>query len=278
MNYYDNLNKVIDTIEKELTTEIDYSELAKIVGISSYSLQRTFSFLTGMTLTEYIRKRRLTKAAEDVKRTNERIIDIALKYQYDSPISFSNAFKNMHGVSPVNARKSNNSLKNFNKIQFKSAVEEIKEFEYRIIEMEEQEFYGITTGIISNENKKAIRDLYKKCRKDGTMDFFIKNSNQKELYYSVYQEIIKNTKYTDKVEYYIAGREKREDLKRVKIPKGLWVCFLLPNKEQKDIIKLYDYMYTKWLPESGYSEALYYPQLEIYYKNSCEVCIAIEKT
>lgn len=278
MNYYDNLNKIIDTIEKELTNEIDYNKLAKIVGISSYSLQRTFSFLTGMTLTEYIRKRRLSKAAEEIKRTDEKIIDIALKYQYDSPVSFSNAFKKMHGIAPAIARKSNKTLKVFDKIQFKSAIEEIKEFKYRIVEMEEQEFYGVTTGIILDDDDKSIRDLYTNSRQDGTMNFFINNSNQKELYYGIYKNLIKDGKYTNKGTYYICGKEKRKDLKNIKIPKGLWVCFTLPNKKQKKINELYNYMYTKWLPSSGYEEALYYPQIEIYYKDSCEICIAIEKT
>lgn len=219
MKYYDNLNKVIDTIEKQLTSEINYDELAKIVGISSYSLQRTFSFLTGMTLTEYIRKRRLSKSAE-----------------------------------------------------------EIKEFKYRIVEMGEQEFYGITTGIIPQNDSKSIQALYIKSIQDGTKDFFIKNSNQKELYYGIYKSIIKDGIYTDKGIYYIAGKTIQKGLEKVKIPKGLWICFTLSNKNQQDINQLYDYMYTKWLPNSKYKEALYYPQLEIYYEASCEICIAIEKT
>lgn len=278
MKYYDNLNKVIDTIEKQLTSEINYDELAKIVGISSYSLQRTFSFLTGMTLTEYIRKRRLSKSAEEIKETNGKIIDIALKYQYDSPVSFSNAFKKMHGISPKGARENNQKLKLFDKIVFKPAIEEIKEFKYRIVEMEEQEFYGITTGLISENDKKPIQALYTKALQDGTKDFFINNSNQKELYYGIYKTIIKDGIYTDKGIYYLAGKTSRKGLEKIKLPKGLWVCFTLLNKNQQDINQLYDYMYTKWLPSSKYKEALYYPQLEIYYKDSCEICIAIEKT
>lgn len=277
MSYYEDLNKVIDTIEKELTNKIDYKELAKIVGISSYSLQRTFAFLTGITLTEYIRKRRLSKAAEEINRTNAKIIDIALKYQYDSPISFSNAFKRMHGIPPSKVKNSNQQLKIFEKIQFKSAIEEIKEFKYRIIEMEEQEFYCVTTGVISYDDNKSISDLYKKCRQNGTMDFFVQNSNQNELYYGIDVPFLNGSKYTGKGIYYIGGKVRRKDLKKVKVPKGLWVCFLLQNKGQKDINKLYDYMYSKWLPESKYEEKLFYPQLEIYYKDSCEICVAIEE-
>lgn len=89
MNYYESLNKLIDTIEESLETQIDYNDLAKVIGTSSYTMQRIFAFLVGITVTEYIRKRRLSKAAEDLKRTNQKIIDIAVKYQYDSPVSFT---------------------------------------------------------------------------------------------------------------------------------------------------------------------------------------------
>lgn len=92
MNYYDSLNSMIQRIEENLTQKIEYRELAKILGTSSYTLQRIFVFLTGITLTEYIRKRRLSKAAEELVLTDIKIIDLSLKYQYDSPIAFSNAF------------------------------------------------------------------------------------------------------------------------------------------------------------------------------------------
>ena len=118
MNYYDSLNRLIDTIEKNLENEIDYNELAKVIGTSSYTMQRIFVFLTGMTLTEYIRKRRLSKAAEELRKTENRVIDIATKYGYDSPVSFSNAFKKIHGQSPANFRKSNTEVTFFSKIQF----------------------------------------------------------------------------------------------------------------------------------------------------------------
>ena len=109
-NSYDSLNMLIDTIEENLESVIDYNELAKVIGTSSYAMQRIFVFLTGITLTEYIRKRRLTKAAEDLIKTDNKIIDIAIKYKYDSPISFSNAFKKFHGQSPANFRKANKKL------------------------------------------------------------------------------------------------------------------------------------------------------------------------
>ena len=136
MNYYDNLNDVIEEIEKNLTKKIDFRALAKMVGTSSYTLQRIFVFLTNITLTDYIRKRRLSNAAEELLTTDIKIIDLSLKYQYDSPISFSNSFKKMHGVSPQNLRKTKVYIKTFPKIEFKPTIDVIDELEYRVIKLD----------------------------------------------------------------------------------------------------------------------------------------------
>lgn len=275
MNYYENLNNVIDIIEENLTEKIDYKKLAKIVGTSSYTLQRIFAFLTGITLTEYIRKRRLSKAAEELLSTDIKIIDLALKYQYDSPISFSNSFKKMHGISPQTLRKNNTSIKTFPKIEFKPTIETIDELEYRVINLNKQRLYGITTGIIHEDDSKAIRDLYDKARKEKILDFIIENSNGKELYYGASIDIY-NDEISKKIQYYIVGRKQRKDFVEIEIPKSTWACFKLNTKEQIDILKLYNTIYTKWLPSSKYTEILNYPQLEIYYENDCEICIPVK--
>lgn len=275
MNYYENLNNVIDIIEENLTEKIDYKKLAKIVGTSSYTLQRIFAFLTGITLTEYIRKRRLSKAAEELLSTDIKIIDLALKYQYDSPISFSNSFKKMHGISPQTLRKNNTSIKTFPKIEFKPTIETIDELEYRVINLNKQRLYGITTGIIYEDDSKAIRDLYDKARKEKILDFIIENSNGKELYYGASIDIY-NDEISKKIQYYILGRKSKKDFVEIEIPKSNWACFKLSTKEQIDILKLYNTIYTKWLPSSKYTEILNYPQLEIYYENDCEICIPVK--
>lgn len=275
MNYYEDLNKVIDKIEENLTEKIDYKDLAKIIGTSSYTLQRIFAFLTGITLTEYIRKRRLSNAAEELLLTDIKIVDLALKYQYDSPISFSNSFKKMHGVSPQNLRKNNLSLKTFPKIEFKPTIDTVDELEYRVINLNEEKLYGITTGIIQKNNSKAIKDLFNKSRKEKMLDFIISHCDGKELYYGASVDIY-NDDLTNKIQYYILGKEPRKDFVSIEIPKSTWACFKLKNKEQKDILKLYNTIYTKWLPSSKYTEILNYPQLEIYYENDCEICIPVK--
>lgn len=275
MNYFDNLNKIIYKIEEKLTEKIEYKELAKIIGTSSYTMQRIFAFLTGITLTEYIRKRRLSTAAEELLTTDIRIIDLALKYQYNSPIAFTNSFKKMNGISPQMLRKTKTTVKAFPVIEFKPTIEVIDELEYRIMEKEKQTLYGVTTGIISIDNNEAIRNLYDNVRKDRTIDFMIENSDGKELYYGASKDIY-NGEISNKIQYYILGKKNRKDLIKMEIPASTYVCFKLKTKEQKDILKLYNTIYTRWLPSSKYTEILQYPQLEIYYENDCEICIPIK--
>ena len=275
MNYYENLNNVINKIEENLTNKIEYNDLAKMVGTSSYTLQRIFVFLTNITLTEYIRKRRLSKAAEELLTTDIKIIDLALKYQYDSPISFSNSFKKMHGVSPKNLRKDSVRIKTFPKIEFKPTLDIIDELEYRVIKLDKQILYGISTGVILKTNTKAISDLFNKARDEKILDYIINNSDGKELYYGASIDMY-DGEMQKKMQYYILGKKEREDFIKIEIEKADWACFKVSSKEQSDILKLYNTIYTKWLPSSEYKEILNYPELEIYYEDACEICIPLK--
>jgi len=276
MKYHDSLNHLMDTIEKELENEIDYHKLAKVIGTSSYTMQRIFVFLTGETLTEYIRKRRLSKAAEELRKTECKIIDIAMKYYYSSPVSFSNAFKKMYGQSPATFRKNSTHITFFPKIKFENTINGVSSLNYHIVEREEQVFYGKTTGIIAYNDKKAIQDLYKQCAEDGTMEIFSKSINKKELYYGIYYDIYENGKYQYKGEYFLLGKVPHKDFVEVKLPKLKWACFRLPNHEQDEILKCGNNIYERWLPSSAYYKISKYPELEIYYEDYCEVCIAIQ--
>lgn len=275
MEYYESLNKVIKTIEDNLENEISYEELAKIIGTSSYTLQRIFVFLTGMTLTEYIRKRRLSRAIEDLTLTDAKIIDIAMKYGYDSGISFSNAFKKMHGVTPTVVRKENIPLKIFPVISFESITNIVEELEFRIDNLGKQTLYGVTTDIIDGDDKKTIAELYQKIEKNGIKQYMIDNSNGKELYYGASEPVF-DEEISEKYRYYILGTKPKEEFLKYEIPKSTWACFKLNSTEQEDILKLYNTIYTKWLPNSKYKQILPYPELEIYYDDYCELCIPVK--
>lgn len=99
MDWLNGLNKVMGYIEENLTNQIRYEALASMAGCSVYEFSRVFSFLTGMSVSEYIRRRRLSQAVFDIQGGGEKVVDIALKYGYESQATFTRAFKELHGVA-----------------------------------------------------------------------------------------------------------------------------------------------------------------------------------
>lgn len=110
MEWLKRINNAIDYIEHNLDSDISYDEAAQIACCSTYYFQRMFSYITGISLAEYIKRRRMTQAAFELQRTNKRVLEIALKYGYTSPTSFNRAFQNVHGISPVAAKDIGNTL------------------------------------------------------------------------------------------------------------------------------------------------------------------------
>src|SRR5262245_53279695 len=97
------LNEAMQYIEANLDSEIDFQQVARLAGCSEYHFRRMFSFLSGMPLGEYIRHRRLSQAALELRGSTVRVIDVAVKYGYDSPDAFTRAFQDLHGITPTEA-------------------------------------------------------------------------------------------------------------------------------------------------------------------------------
>ena len=121
------LNDVIDYIENHLTDNIEPEAIARIACCSYYDAGRMFSLVTGLSLSDYIRKRRLALAGEELKRSGVRVIDVALKYRYDSPVSFSRAFQKFHGFAPSLAHKDCAILQPFPRLVYQIRVKEVQE-------------------------------------------------------------------------------------------------------------------------------------------------------
>ena len=124
MNFYECLNKIIEYIEENLESDIDYSCLARIMGTNEYTIKRIFPIITNISISDYIRNRRLSNAGIDLYKENYKIIDIAIKYGYDSATSFSRAFEKFHGIKPSAAKSNPENLKIFPKhiIQIKEKL------------------------------------------------------------------------------------------------------------------------------------------------------------
>lgn len=147
MDWLNRMNNVMDYIETNLANEISYDKIAKIACCSSYHFQRMFSFIIGVPLSEYIRRRRLTTAAFELQSSDIRVIDVAHKYRYESPEAFSRAFKNLHGVMPISARVKGIMLKAYPKMTFSISIKGDVEMNYRIEQLNAFELCGLSTVI-----------------------------------------------------------------------------------------------------------------------------------
>ncbi len=119
------LNAIIEYIENHIEEVLSIEKVAEHFAVSSFDLQRMFSFVSEISIADYIRKRKLTLAGKDLQVRNAKVIDVAFKYGYNSPTSFARAFKVFHNISPQKAKNSKVKLNNFSRLMFKITVSEV---------------------------------------------------------------------------------------------------------------------------------------------------------
>mgnify|MGYP001118812410 CR=1 FL=1 len=161
------IQQAICYMEEHICEPINYVEVAGQVHMSGYHFHRTFSFITGMTANEYIRKRRLTLAAIELQTTDSSVTDVAYKYGYESPESFSKAFSRFHGSTPKQAKRKGAKLHLFNPLAIKITVEGGSIMDYRIEHKEGQKFIAMVRAfsneIINDDNDHSIPDFWGEC-------------------------------------------------------------------------------------------------------------------
>ena len=133
VEWIDAISNAVEYIEAHITEKISADEIAKQVYISPFYFQKGFSLLCGMTVSEYIRNRRLALAGTELAAGKSKVIDIALKYGYDSPDSFAKAFTRFHGVTPSMAQRTDITLKSFAPLKIKLYLEGGYFMDYRIV-------------------------------------------------------------------------------------------------------------------------------------------------
>ncbi len=240
---FEYLNEMIKYIEDNLTDDIEYKQLAKIVGVSEYNLQRIFMFLTNISLSEYIRKRRLSRAFEELKTTNIKIIDLSIKYKYESQISFTRAFKNMFNITPSKCKSSNIQYMQFPIIKFTNNNDVCEELKFKIEDIKETTLYCVETSAVTHDDLLYnIRKLYSDIEDNG----LYKKFNLHGMYGI---SVCKKDKYI----YYIGSTQKYDNTKKFVIPNGKYVVFSCGSRKQKDVIKTDKIIYTQWLHSTNYN-------------------------
>lgn len=262
MEWIKRCNESIDYIEKHLTKEINYEELGKIACCSSYHFQRMFTYMAGIPLSEYIRRRRMSLAAVDLQDKSAKVIDIAEKYGYSSPTAFNRAFQSIHGVAPSAVRNEGVSIKTFPPIQFKITIKGANEMNYRIETKESFRVIGISSPLHKEVEKNfaIVPQMWQKASTDGTIPKLASEMNDfpKGLLG------ISACNDTEQWRYYIAvaSTKHTEDLEEYTVPKATWAIFSGEGTNQS-IQELEQRIVTEWLPTSGY-EYGNAPDIEVY--------------
>ena len=262
MNIYASLNEMIEYIEENLENKIEYSTLAQILNISETMLPKFFSMLCDIPLSEYIRKRRLSKAGMDLIKGKEKIMDIAIKYQYDNATSFSRAFEKFYGVKPSEIKKQQTGLKVFSKLHFDVKDEKNENTEYSIIHRPKMILYG-------KKKKTSIENI----KTDAPA--FCKEIGKK---YGLYDYGM--TEYTNRFEedecyFWVLFDNEIEGLEKYEIPESKWICIRVNSLEAKDIQKTIKSFYANFLPSCEYTIRKL-PELEYYHDNITDFLVPIE--
>ncbi|MNE43141.1 Transposon Tn10 TetD protein [compost metagenome] len=214
-----------------------------------------FSSILGISLSEYIRRRRLTKAAFDIQTSDAKIIDIALKYGYDSSDAFTRAFKKLHSVTPNSVRDTGVQLKAYPRISFQITIKGDVELEYRIERMDtELRFVGKRQSVKTSRAFKEIPALWRNSNKDGFKQALIDMSwvEPKCKLESLVGICGKEAAITDEIFDYFMGvrydTETPSDMEESRIAPCTYAVF--PN-----VIDAWKRLYSEWLPTSGYELA-----------------------
>ena len=269
MDWLKGMSHVIANIEDNLTKQISYAELSRIVGCSVYEFSRIFSFMTGMSVSEYIRRRRLSQSVFDIQNTSDKIIDIALKYRYESPTSFAKAFKELHGTTPSDARKTGVSLKTYPPISFVLTIKGVNEMEFRI---EKRDSFQIM-GLIGCENmdcRPNCGDTLPSLWRD-----FMDNYNQRlwnndaPSYYTapLWQVGAYDFEATDGQA--IIGAEYKgempDGMSLKTIPAATWAVFTITSPSSvPHVPEAWARILTEWFPVSQYKRDENAPSMEVF--------------
>lgn len=265
MEVLERLSKTIQHIEEHLLDDIDVKDLAGICYCSTFHYQRLFQILTGVTVGSYIRNRRLTLAAQELANSSVKVIDLSMKYGYESPESFSRAFRSLHGISPSKAKKEGRKLKAFPKISFQIQIRGVVDMEYKIIKKEAFKIIGnekrVTTE--NGENLIEIPNFWNESIENGEVKRLESIASSLGIL-GVCMDFDEDLKTFS---YVIAVEEVSNDISEGRlikeIPAATWAVFEAIGPVPHAIQDTWKRIFSEWFPATGYEHANG-PEIEVY--------------
>lgn len=271
------ISNAIGYIEENLTGDLDMNEIAKRACVSSFYFQKIFSVLCGFTVGEYIRNRRLTLAAQELCSARIRVIDVALKYGYDSPDSFARAFARFHGISPSAARERGSKLNYFAPLKIKLTLEGAEMLEYRIVEKAQFTVMGRSRKFNEETSYREIPRFWTEHME----------SDESKVVCGMYGICMGGT--GSEFEYliadnYIPWNEVPKGYETKVIPAGTWAIFPCRGALPKALQDVNTRIWSEWLPScrayrlaGNYNIEMYMPPCENPDDNYNEIWIPVEK-
>lgn len=265
MEWIERLNKAIGYIEEHISEKIDYDQIAKVACCSTYHFQRMFAYMANVTLSEYIRRRRMSLAAADLQCGDEKVVDVALKYGYTSPTAFNRAFQSVHGIAPSLVKEEGVSLRAYPPISFKIVIKGADEMNYRIEKKDAIRIVGIAKPLHKEieKNFEIVPQMWQKAAMDGTIPklaSMMEGEPMGVLGVSVCNDI-------EEWKYFIAVASAKETedqaLEEYIISPFSWAIFPGEGQCPQAIQELEQRIVTEWLPTSGY-EYDNGPDIEVY--------------
>lgn len=262
MEWVERLNDTIDYMEKHLTDEIDIEQLGRIACCSSYHFQRMFTYMAGIPLSEYLRRRKMSLAAVELQSGDPKIIDLAEKYGYHSPTAFNRAFQSVHGIAPSAVKVQGAAVKSFPPIRFSITITGGEALNYRVEKKPAFRILGISAPLYADieNNFMVVPNLWQKAASDGTVEKLASKMDSSPmgiLGVSACNE-------TDQWRYFIAvsSTQNSEGFEEYTVPASTWAIFS-GSGTNLSVQTLERRIVTEWLPSSGYEYANA-PDIEVY--------------
>jgi AraC family transcriptional regulator len=255
MDWIRGLQRAIDYMEDNMMQELDYSLIAEKAYSSSFHFQRTFNLLTEMTVGEYIRNRRLSLAGEELAATKAKVIDVALKYGYDTPESFTKAFARFHGLTPSSARQEGARLKSFNRLSITISLKGGNIMEYQILKRDNFQVLVKVQSFPNENSSNEIPEFWTKCKQDGSVQVLCDNAvSDVDVLLGLCEPEVKGEKSFQ----YGIGVECRDGLKVPEgfaiwsIPAQTWAVFQCVGAMPHAIQEMWKRIYSEFFPQSEY--------------------------
>lgn len=283
MDNLGNLNAALGYIESKLDSEVHLQDMARIMCCSSYNVQRMFSFLAGITLSEYIRNRRLTLAAMELQQGIIQVNDVSVKYGYNSPTAFTRAFAAFHGITPNEAKQQGATLKVYPRMTFSVCITGGQEMDYRIEKVPSFLVSGIEveaplTDVGFQVPVKLWQDSFNNGKIDELCALTTANNISSQPHALSLYGIANHRQIDDEHFAYMIGCPQAEVAVGAgyvarTIPEHTYVILKSQSYSpddrsaiQKQVNGIQRQFYGEWLPTVSY-EKEDGPELEVYYQN-----------